>query len=116
MKQKIISLLLLFIATCSWAQDKNTSASDEKQRIPIKPIIVEGELTGVPDGTPIQFPVPLRLIRSDLRHQLTHQSIHADLWLCETPERPALPEGFIWIPESSLPDYALPRLIHNLLE
>ena len=55
MKQKIISLLLLLIATCSWAQDKDTSASDEKQRIPINPIIVEGELTGVPDGTPIHF-------------------------------------------------------------
>ena len=55
MKQKIISILLLLIATCSWAQDKNKSASDEKQRIPIKPIIVEGELTGVPDGTPVQF-------------------------------------------------------------
>ena len=55
MKLNIISLLLLLIATCSWAQDKDTSASDEKQRIPIKPIIVEGELTGVPDGTPVQF-------------------------------------------------------------
>ena len=55
MKRNIISLLLLLIATCSWAQDKDTSASDEKQRIPIKPIIVEGELTGVPDGTPVQF-------------------------------------------------------------
>ena len=55
MKQKIISLLLLLIATCSWAQDKDASASDEKQRIPIKPIVIEGELTGVPDGTPIKL-------------------------------------------------------------
>lgn len=43
----------MLTATCSWAQDKNTSASDEKQRIPIKPIVIEGEVTGIPDGTPI---------------------------------------------------------------
>ena len=53
MKRNIISFLLLLIATCSWAQDKNTSTSDEKQRIPIKPIVIEGEVTGIPDGTPI---------------------------------------------------------------
>ena len=45
----------MLIATCSWAQDKNTSTSDEKQRIPIKPIVIEGEVTGVPDGTPVEF-------------------------------------------------------------
>ena len=55
MKLNIISLLLLLIAICSWAQDKNTSASDEKQRIPIKPIVIEGEVTGVPNGTPVNF-------------------------------------------------------------
>ncbi|MBO4482205.1 MAG: AhpC/TSA family protein [Prevotella sp.] len=55
MKKKIISLLLLLIATCSWAQNKNASASNEKQRIPIAPIIVEGEFNGVPDGTPVGF-------------------------------------------------------------
>ena len=55
MKQKIISILLLLIATYSWAQDKSTSSSDEKQRIPIKPIVVEGEVTGVPDGTPVDI-------------------------------------------------------------
>ena len=55
MKRNLISLLLLLIVTCSWAQDKGTSASDEKQLIPINPIIVEGELTGVPDGNPIKL-------------------------------------------------------------
>lgn len=51
MKRNIISLLLLLTATCSWAQDKNTSASAEMQRIPIDPIIIDGDVTGVPDGT-----------------------------------------------------------------
>ena len=55
MKQKIISILLLLIATYSWAQDKSTSSSDEKQRIPIKPIVVEGEVSGVPDGALVFF-------------------------------------------------------------
>ena len=55
MKQKIISILLLLIATYSWAQDKSTSSSDEKQRIPIKPIVIEGEVTGVPDGALVLF-------------------------------------------------------------
>ena len=55
MKRNILSILLLLIATCSWAQDKNTSASAEMQRIPIAPIIVEGEVTGVSDGTPVEF-------------------------------------------------------------
>ena len=51
MRQEIISLLLLLIATCSWGQVKNASTDDEKQRIPIKPIVIEGEVTGVPDGS-----------------------------------------------------------------
>lgn len=55
MKRNIISLLLLLIATCSWTQDKNASASAEMQRIPIDPIIVEGEGTGVSDGTLVEF-------------------------------------------------------------
>ena len=55
MKLNKLSLLLLLIATCSWGQVKNTSSSDEKQRIPIKPIVVEGEVTGVPDGALVFF-------------------------------------------------------------
>lgn len=51
MKLNIISLLLLLIATCSWGQNKDTSSSENVQRIPIAPIIIDGEVTGVPDGT-----------------------------------------------------------------
>ena len=51
MKRNIISLLLLLIATCSWGQNKDTSSSENVQRIPIAPIIIDGEVTGVPDGT-----------------------------------------------------------------
>ena len=51
MKRNIISLLLLLIATCSWGQNKDTSSSENVQKIPIAPIIIDGEVTGVPDGT-----------------------------------------------------------------
>lgn len=64
MKRNIISLLLLLTATCSWAQNKNTSASAEMQRIPIDPIIIDGDVTGVPDGTPVRF--AFRIRRTDV--------------------------------------------------
>ena len=48
MKQSFITFMLLLTAICSWAQ--KSKASDEK---PIAPVIVEGTLEGVPDGTVI---------------------------------------------------------------
>ena len=46
MKQSFITLMLLLTAICSWAQ--KSKASDEKT---IAPVIVEGKVEGVPDGT-----------------------------------------------------------------
>lgn len=49
---KLFVLPLLLFATLSlWAQNKDTSSSENVQRIPIAPIIIDGEVTGVPDGT-----------------------------------------------------------------
>ena len=49
---KLFVLPLLLFATLSlWAQNKETSSSENVQRIPIAPIIIDGEVTGVPDGT-----------------------------------------------------------------
>ena len=53
MRRNFLSLLLLLIATCSWAQGQNAQASNEKLRIPIDPIVIDGELTDVPDGTTV---------------------------------------------------------------
>lgn len=50
MKRNLISLLLLLITNFSWAQSHDTSV-ENKQRIPIEPIIIDGEVTDVPDGT-----------------------------------------------------------------
>ena len=56
------------------------------------------------------------LIRKNVRHVLTHQVIMADFYLCETEERPVLPDGYIWIPEADFDDYAKPRLVEILME
>ena len=52
----------------------------------------------------------------DVRHQLTHRTLHADFFLCEPSVRPPLPDGYIWIQETELDRYAKPRLIEILLE
>jgi len=57
--------------------------------------------------------VPLRM---GVRHQLTHRKLIVDFYLLEALERPTLPDGYIWIPESSLDQYAKPRLFELLLE
>lgn len=49
-----IFLFCMFSVLNSWGQTQDSKNSEEK-RIPIDPIIVEGELTGVPDGTPVNF-------------------------------------------------------------
>lgn len=46
---------------------------------------------------------------------LTHQVIHADFYLVETDSRPALPDGYIWIAETDIDHYAVPRLVERLL-
>ena len=57
---------------------------------------------------------PLTLLRSDVRHQLTHQLLHADFYLFEPPMRPSLPGQ--WIKESERDHYAVPRLVEQLYE
>lgn len=59
---------------------------------------------------------PLTLLAHDVKHVLTHRVLMADFYLAESPSRPELPDGYIWIKEPDLGDYALPRLIERLLE
>ena len=56
-----------------------------------------------------------KLIAKNVKHVLTHQVLTADLYLWEPDERPQLPEDYIWIKESDLDNYAIPRLIDILL-
>ena len=57
-----------------------------------------------------------QLLRKNVRHVLTHRILYADFYLWEPDEQPSLPSDYIWIPESDIDNYALPRLIEILLE
>lgn len=61
-------------------------------------------------------PAGALLLRQNVKHILTHRIIYADFYLLETEEKPALPPDYIWIPESEIDNYALPRLIEIMLE
>ena len=56
------------------------------------------------------------LLRQNVKHVLTHRVLYADFWLWEPAERPLLPEGYFWVPESDLDRYAVPRLIELLFD
>ena len=58
----------------------------------------------------------LTLLRQNVKHVLTHRILIADFYLWEPTERPVLSDDYIWIQESALGDYAVPRLIEILLE
>ena len=61
-------------------------------------------------------PQPLRLVARNVKHVLTHRVLLADFYLLETKNRPLLPDDYIWIKESEISDYGIPRLIEILLE
>lgn len=62
------------------------------------------------------FGAPLVLKAKDVKHVLTHRILLADFYLLETKKRPLLPDDYIWIKESEISEYGIPRLIEILLE
>ena len=56
------------------------------------------------------------LVCKDVKHVLTHRILLADLYLLETDVFPTLPDEYIWVNESDIEQYAVPRLIEILLE
>ena len=56
----------------------------------------------------------LHLVAKDVRHQLTHQRLHADFYSLTLPSAVETLPGR-WVPESDLGNYALPRLLEKLL-
>lgn len=74
-----------------------------------EPVLVE-ELEDMPDyhGT-------VSMIRQKVKHVLTHQVIFADFYLVEAGSKPLLPEEYIWIRESDIDRYALPRLVDMMV-
>jgi len=58
---------------------------------------------------------PVRLLRQNVKHVLTHRVIYADFWLWQPESLPTLPDGYFWIDECDLSQYAVPRLVELLL-
>ena len=56
------------------------------------------------------------LLAKNVKHVLTHRILLADFYLWETDSFPTLPDEYIWVKESDLDQYAVPRLIEILLE
>ena len=71
-----------------------------------EPMLVDAESAVPPTAS---------LLRQNVKHVLTHRVLYADFYLLETDKRPKLPSDYIWIDESALDNYALPRLIEVLL-
>ena len=71
-----------------------------------EPVLVEAESA---------IPPTAQLIRKNVKHVLTHRVLYADFYLLETNDKPEVPSDYIWIPESEIDHYALPRLIENLM-
>ena len=58
-------------------------------------------------------PAGAELLRRNVKHVLTHRILYADFYLWEPAERPVLPLDYIWIKETELDNYAVPRLIEK---
>lgn len=71
-----------------------------------EPVLLEKEST---------IPPTAQVLRKNVKHVLTHRVLYADFYLLETNEKPETPSDYIWIPESDIDHYALPRLIEILL-
>ena len=56
------------------------------------------------------------LLKSNVRHVLTHRILLADFYLYEPKERPFLGEEYIWVEENELETYAVPRLVELMYE
>ena len=67
------------------------------------------------EGMLSQLSTLLLPLKKNMKHVLTHRVLYADFYLLETDERPTIPFDYIWIAESDLDNYALPRLIEVLL-
>ncbi len=57
-----------------------------------------------------------QLIKRAFRHVLTHRVLLCDFYLLETSQRPSLPDGYQWVKEENVEQYALPRMIELLLK
>lgn len=74
-----------------------------------EPLLIE-------DGELPDLEGKLTMLEHDVKHVLTHRIIYADFYLLETQRKMQLPDGYVWIDECDIDNYALPRLVEILLE
>lgn len=72
-----------------------------------------GPLTLAEVEEKVKVKAKLELVAQDVRHQLTHQRLHADFYLLTLPTAYESIKGQ-WVEEKSLDHYALPRLLEKL--
>lgn len=58
----------------------------------------------------------MRLVKSKMKHALTHRIIWADFYEAWFEQKPQLPKDYIWIAEEKVDDYAMPRIITRVME
>lgn len=58
----------------------------------------------------------MKLLRTNVKHVLTHRILLANFTLVEVDKKPILPKEYIWIQEDNIHNYAVPRLVEILLE
>ena len=82
-----------------------------------EPLLVESQTEGMLGDSDFDFNEgTLSLLRQRVKHVLTHRILWTDFYLWETTKRPTLPPDYIWIRESDIDDYAVPRLVELLIE
>ena len=79
-----------------------------------EPLLTDALPSDTTTGTPVGCGAIL--LRQNVKHVLTHRVLYADFWLWTPAERPQLPEGYFWLPESDRDRYAVPRLIEKMFE
>jgi len=63
-----------------------------------------------------EVPPDAILLRQDVKHVLTHRVLYADFWLWEPDQKPELPADYLWVKETDIGNYGVPRLIEILLK
>jgi hypothetical protein len=58
----------------------------------------------------------LTLLRQGVKHVLTHRILFADFYLLEAEHKPTLPPDYVWVKETDIDRYALPRLVEIFLQ
>lgn len=81
--------------------------------------VTETELISLPAFTHLiagEEVVPIRLLKANVKHVLSHQVIYTNFYEVKIPEDSAAFSSYLKIKREELGDYAVPRLIHAFLE